>query len=100
LFNQSQKLHITPLVINSLGGGHTHTQTSRTKVISRNQARAGLWPARAWFKKLTKTYWYIYNNTKQQKLKYFIRYIILKIFKFSTISYASLPASSCKTQQH
>jgi len=30
LFNQSQisiSHHITPLVINSLGGGHTHTQT-------------------------------------------------------------------------
>ena len=46
--------HITPLVINSLGGGHTHTQTHthtdvRTETISRNQARAGLRPARAWF---------------------------------------------------
>ena len=42
--------HITPLVINSLGGGHTHTRKhthmhidSRTKAILRNQARA-------WFK--------------------------------------------------
>ena len=49
--------HIMPLVINSLGGGHTHThtqthiQTIRTGSISRNQARAGLWPVRAWFKK-------------------------------------------------
>ena len=41
----SISLHITPLVINSLGGGHTHTHTDvRTGTISRNQARA-------WFKK-------------------------------------------------
>ena len=38
--------NITPLVINSLGGGHTHTHTH----THRNQARTGLWPARAWFK--------------------------------------------------
>ena len=34
-----------PLVINSLGGGHTHTHANRrscTGSISRNQARAGL----------------------------------------------------------
>ena len=31
---------------------HTHTHTHiRTEVILRNQARAGLRPARAWFKK-------------------------------------------------
>ena len=56
--------HITPLVINSLGGTHTHTHTHthtythththilmiRTGLILRNQARAGLWPALAWFK--------------------------------------------------
>ena len=49
---------ITPLVINSLGDGHTqtHTQTNthtdiRTGTISRNQAHAGLRPAHAWFKK-------------------------------------------------
>jgi len=32
---------ITPLVINSLGGGHTHTHTHslQTKVILRNQLR-------------------------------------------------------------
>jgi len=43
--------HITPLVINSLMGGHTHThiQTSWTEAISRNQARAGQRPAHAWF---------------------------------------------------
>ena len=41
--------HITPLVINSLGGGHTHAYI-RTETILRNQARAGLRPARAWFK--------------------------------------------------
>ena len=49
--------HMTPLVINSLGGGHTHTHThtckhthththayrrSQTETILRNQARAGL----------------------------------------------------------
>ena len=49
--------HITPLVINSLGRGHTHAHTQkriptiRTGSILRNQAQAGLWPARAWFKK-------------------------------------------------
>ena len=53
LFYQSFKVKITPLVIYSLGGGHTHTHTHThtggMKVISVNQARAGLWPARAWF---------------------------------------------------
>ena len=51
--------HITPLIINSLGGGHTqthtHTQTHahtdvRTTTILRNQARAGLWLGHPWFK--------------------------------------------------
>ena len=45
--------HITPLVIDSLGGGHTHKHaygSSQTEAILRNQARAGLRPARAWFK--------------------------------------------------
>ena len=27
MFNQLYEVHITPLVINSLGGGHTHTHT-------------------------------------------------------------------------
>ena len=50
--------HITPLVINSLGGGHTHKHTNthtdiRTGTISKNQARAGLWPAHAWFNDLS-----------------------------------------------
>ena len=45
---------ITPLVIHSLGGGHTdtytHTHTDvRIKVISRNQAHAGHRLACAWF---------------------------------------------------
>jgi len=46
--------HIAPLVVNSLGGGDTHTciQTLWTKAISRNQSRAGLQLARAWFKNL------------------------------------------------
>ena len=45
-----------PLVINSLGRGHTHAHTRtriptiRTGSILRNQARASLRPARAWFK--------------------------------------------------
>ena len=45
-----------PLVINSLGRGHTntHTQTRipmiRTGSILRNQTHAGLWLACAWFK--------------------------------------------------
>ena len=41
-----------PLVIYGLGGVHTHTHayTRALKVISRNQARTGLWPACAWFK--------------------------------------------------
>jgi len=46
--------HITPLVINSLGDGHTHTHTriftSWTKAISRNQSRTGQRPVCAWFK--------------------------------------------------
>ena len=45
--------HIMPLVIHGLGGGHTDRQThtyNRTEVILRNQARAGLWLARTWFK--------------------------------------------------
>jgi len=66
--------HIMPLVINSLGGGHTHThtriQTSRTKAISRNQSCAGQRPARAWFNKsinsicnkTTLVAMYIYGN--------------------------------------
>ena len=49
--------HIMPLVINSLRGRHTHTQTnthayrhSRTEAILRNQVHAGRRPALAWFK--------------------------------------------------
>ena len=43
--------HITPLVINSLGGGHIHTRIlSRTEAILRNQACASRRPVRAWFK--------------------------------------------------
>ena len=44
-----------PIVINSLGGGCTHTRTRiptfADKAILRNQACTGLWPARTWFKK-------------------------------------------------
>jgi len=47
-------------------------------------------------KKSTKMYWYVYNNTVPllniAKTRIFIRYTILKIFKFSTISSISLPA--------
>ena len=47
-------IYITPLVINSLRGGHTHKHTHTYRHphrnILRNQARAGLWLARAWFK--------------------------------------------------
>ena len=46
--------HIMPIVINSLGGGHTHTQTHILTIctgsILRNQVRANLWPAHVWFK--------------------------------------------------
>ena len=45
--------HITPLVINSLRGGHTHTQAYRhswTEAILRNQACTSRRPARTWFK--------------------------------------------------
>ena len=47
--------HITSLVINSLGGGHTNTHTNthtdiRTGTILRNQAHASRRPARTWFK--------------------------------------------------
>jgi len=42
-------------------------------------------------------YWYVYNNTVPllniAKFEYFIQYIILKNFKFSTILSASQPAS-------
>ena len=41
LFNQSHRVHITPLDIRPLGGGHTDTHTDIcTEVISRNQVRA------------------------------------------------------------
>ena len=48
MFNQSYEVHITPLVINSLGGGHTHKHTHthtdvHTETLSRNHARG-------WFK--------------------------------------------------
>jgi len=59
--------HITPLVINSLGGGHTHTciLTSRTKAISRNQLHASLWPAHAWFNKIICTQMVMHCSTIQ-----------------------------------
>ena len=50
----SVSCHITPLVINSVGSGDTHTHTLiptiRTGSILRHQARAGLWPVHARFK--------------------------------------------------
>ena len=51
--------HIMPLVINSLGGGYTHTNTHinmhtdvHTGTILRNQVSTGLWLTHAWFNKL------------------------------------------------
>ena len=41
--------HIT-LVINTFGGGHTHTPPPLTKAISRSQAHANLQPPHAWLK--------------------------------------------------
>ena len=66
--------HITPLVISSLGRGHTNTQTRIPTIctgsILRNQARAGLRPARAWFKKkieVSKGRWsFISQHLKKQ----------------------------------
>ena len=59
--------HITPLVIHSLRGGHTHTDAyrhSRTEAILRNQARA-------WFKS-TIGYIYIYYITIQSDIPYYL----------------------------
>ena len=42
--------HMSPLVINSLGGGYTHTDV-HTKAILRHQVCTGLWPVHIWFKK-------------------------------------------------
>ena len=49
--------HITPLVINALGCGHTDRQADRqtyrqTETISKDQVHAGLWPALTWFKRI------------------------------------------------
>ena len=52
--------HITPLVIDSLGGGHTHKHTHiltiRTGSILKNQACTGRRPARAGFNKDNKCF--------------------------------------------
>ena len=59
MFNQSHTVYITPLVINALGGGHTHThipthkqkqfqETKDTKAIKKCKARR---QGTAWFKK-------------------------------------------------
>ena len=45
LIYQSYGFYITPLVINSFGGGHTHTDV-RKETILRKQVHAGLWPVR------------------------------------------------------
>ena len=50
LTNRMESIYIKPLVINSLGFGHTHILTIRTGSILRNQARAGLGLVPAWFK--------------------------------------------------
>ena len=46
---ESISVYIAPLVIHSLGGGHTHTDVC-TETILRNQVSAGLWLAHIWFK--------------------------------------------------
>jgi len=46
--------HIMPLVINSLGGGHTHTHTHTDIADKSNFKKPGmrrLWLAHTWFKK-------------------------------------------------
>jgi len=67
--------HITPLVINSLGGGHTHASilTSQTKAISRNQSCTSQRLARTWFNKLL----YVY------------RLIIILYLKYITVPYTT-----------
>ena len=63
MFNQSYEVYITPLVISSLGRGHTHTHTHtqtriptiRTGSILRNQAHA-------WFKTI------VSNNFKSMHI--------------------------------
>ena len=65
--------HITPLVINALGGGHTCMHTNaQTKVISRNQERTSLQPACLWFKNHFSTY-------KINVCMYIHRYYTMKI---------------------
>jgi len=71
--------HIMPLVINSLGGGHTHTHTHTcililwTKAISRNRSCAGLRLACAWFKNVI-VLWYVSSSE-----------VFLKIWMFSPL---------------
>ena len=53
------------LAINSFEGGHTHTNTNTDvcdKATLRNQAHTGLWPARAWFKKLSLMFHGLYTS--------------------------------------
>ena len=53
VYNQSYGVHITTLVINRLGGGHTDTHTDiYTEKILRNQAHTGQRPEHSWFKNL------------------------------------------------
>ena len=61
-----------PLVINSLRGGHTQTDTNthtytdaHTETILRNQMCIGLWPACAWFKNIViwEAIYKTHNNT-------------------------------------
>ena len=52
-------------------GADTHTHTYiRTNVILRNQARAGLWPARAWFKNTHIVYKLMANFQNNQTAGY------------------------------
>ena len=65
--------HITPLVINSLRGGHTHILKFTDKAILRNQAHAGLWPAHAWFNYLDDFKNAILKKEKGSKVKKFYK---------------------------
>ena len=75
MFNQSNWVHITPLVINSLGVDthtdththrHTHTDTHthtdvRTETILRNQVHTDHWPVCAGLKNLKRKIWGIWE---------------------------------------
>ena len=60
---ESISRHIMPLVINSLGGGHTHMQASAQKKIKKPDA-----PATGWRAPGLKTINYYYNAIKTKNL--------------------------------